>query len=115
MMIILIAFPKDIIFSAVLVQISNSTIAQETPMNRILQIRGPQETTVYLDMVDLVPQDFRLAVSIGMMKMNKIKTLMAEHYQVVCLITTRGYITVAEMMAHTLHKYCSPRLTLFTC
>lgn len=46
----------NIYWQAVLVQISNSTIAQETLMKRLLKITGPQETTVYLDMVDLVPQ-----------------------------------------------------------
>lgn len=39
-----------------MVEISNSTIAQETPMNRVLERTGRQETTVYLDMADFVLQ-----------------------------------------------------------
>lgn len=45
--------------------------------------------------------------------MNKIKTLMAEHYQVVCLITTRGYITVAGTVK-ALNTYIFNFLTYFT-
>lgn len=43
----------------------------------------------------LIQKDFRLAVSVGMMKIYAIKTPTVEHYPVVCLIKTRGYFTVA--------------------
>lgn len=77
---------------------SNSTIAQETPINIVVERGGPRETTVYSDMEDFVPQDLRQAVCFGMMKIHSIKTLVVEYYQVVGLTKIRGYITVAEMM-----------------
>lgn len=49
-------FLNYIFWQALLEEMSNSTIAQETPINIVVEGGGPRETTVYSDMEDFVPQ-----------------------------------------------------------